>query len=405
MNTNEQRQLIDEILRERLGEIVPEVLRCSLADCWIVACKEYHEDLVFPVLVPGDYMNARRVTMLVFIKKNERIRRFSLSMPDKSLERFYSPYWKFGEEEQLEALERLLEEYDPEKISLNISPDYKYADGLSTGLLETLKTKLKKRYVKRFMCDPLIPIQIMETRTPKEEAFAPELLNMAFEIIDETYSLASIKPGVTTCHDLAYSMMDKVKDRGLDYWFTPTIDLQREGIDHVIYEGVIEEGDLLHCDFGIRFAHMCTDTQRLAYVAKKGEKEVPAWMKEGMKINNRFQDIVRKNFSLGRTGNEVLSLSLAKAKEQHIDACLYSHPTNLYGHGPGPTIGLWNNQNTVPLDGELAMREHAIFALELNTKYEYQGISYTFFTEETVLYKDKKVTFLHDGRDQITCIH
>ena len=73
------------------------------------------------------------------------------------------------------------------------------------------------------------------------------------------------------------------------------MDLQREGEAGERITGVIQRGDLLHCDFGIRYLNMCTDTQRLAYVAREGESEVPEDLRNGMKVNNRFQDIVREN--------------------------------------------------------------------------------------------------------------
>ena len=111
-------------------------------------------------------------------------------------------------------------------------------------------------------------IKIMEIRTPTEFTLYPELMDLAFSVIEEAFSLKVIEPGKTTCQDVEYFMMDKVTQSGLQYWFSPTIDLQREGHDGVIYEGVIEKGDLLHCDFGIKYLNLCSDTQRLAYVAK-----------------------------------------------------------------------------------------------------------------------------------------
>ena len=88
---------------------------------------------------------------------------------------------------------------------------------------------------------------------------------------------------------------EKVNQYGLEYWFEPTMDLQREnGTSTRMEHCVIEKGDLLHCDFGIRYMNMCTDTQRLAYVAKDNEESIPEKLKQGMKVGNRFQDIVKK---------------------------------------------------------------------------------------------------------------
>lgn len=397
----EQYHIKDICLRERLDTIVPSVMNDSQSDAWIVASKEYHEDLVFDSLTPASYLTARRITMLVFIKTNDAVKRFSLSMPDDALNSFYPQYWNFGKEEQMDALNRLFAEYEPSKIAINISKDFTYADGLSYGLYATLKETLDKKYVDRFVVDDMIPIKIMEIRTPTELTLYPELMNTAFSIIEKTFSFETIKPGITTCEDLEYYMMDSVTQLGLQYWFSPTIDIQRTGHDGVIHEGVIEKGDLLHCDFGIKYLNICSDTQRLAYVPYDNDNDVPQWMQDGFKINNRFQDIVCETMAAGKTGNDVLIQSLTKAKDEGIDACLYSHPCNIYGHGPGPTIGLWNNQNPIPIKGDVKMSLDTVYALELNIRYIYNGLTYTIFSEETVSFTKDGVTYLYPNRDKI----
>ena len=400
----EQYAIKDQCLQERLDFIVPTALSHSNCDAWLVASKEYHEDLVFDVLTPGAYLTARRITMMVFVKDGEEVKRFSLSMPDPDLDQFYPKYWKFGEESQFDALNRLFREYDPKTIVINISKDHTFADGLSYGLYQTLLEEVDEKYTERFVVNDMLPIKTMEIRTPTELSLYPELMETAFSVIEEAFSLKAITPGVTTCSDLEFYMMDKVQSMGLEYWFSPTIDIQREGHDGVIYEGVIEKGDFLHCDFGIKYLNMCSDTQRNAYVAKDNEDEVPQWFMDGFKINNRFQDIVRECMGENKTGNQVLLDSLAKAKEEGINACLYSHPCNVYGHGPGPTIGLWNNQNPIPLKGDVWMSYDTVYALELNIQFEYKGLTYTAFSEETVSFTKEGCQFLYPGRDQIYLI-
>lgn len=399
----DQNRIIDICVKERLDLIVPQVLKEADADMWLVASKEYHEDLVHNAITPASYLTARRITMLAFIRTDNEVLRFSLSLPDEDLNKMYPQYWNFGKEEQMVALNRLLEEYDPKKIAVNISEDFTYADGLSYGLYQTLLKEVKAPYVDRFIVDPMIPIKIMEIRTPTELSLYDEVMGVAFSVIEDTFSLKTIIPGVTTTEDLEYHMMESVRALGLEYWFSPTIDLQRENGEHDRMGGVIQKGDLLHCDFGIKYLNMCTDTQRLAYVAKDEDTDVPQWMKDGFKVNDRFQDIVCECLVDGKTGNEVLLESLAKAKEEGIVACLYSHPCNIYGHGPGPTIGLWNNQNAIPLRGDIKVSYDTVYALELNTKFDYNGRTYTFFSEETIAYTKEKdgVTFLYPNRDKI----
>ena len=139
-------------------------------------------------------------------------------------------------------------------------------------------------------------------------------------------------------------------------------------------------------------------------MAREGEIEVPEDLRNGMKVNNRFQDIVRENMKPGRTGNEVLMAALDQAKAEGIQATLYSHPCNMYGHGPGPTIGLWNQQSVIPVKGDIELDVNTTYALELNVKVPCKNKDYYIYTEETVLLDENGVHFLYEGRDQITLI-
>ena len=402
----EQYQIKDKILQERLDLILPEVMKEYDVDMWLSASKEYNEDPLFHAITPASYPTARRISLFAFVKKGDEVKRFSLCMPSKELAPYYTSYWiDFNHEDQMACLNRLCQEYDPKNIAVNVSDNFAFSDGMSQGLYEMLTAKMDEKYQKRIIRNDALAIKLMELRTPTELELHPEVVAVAFSVIEEVFSAKSITPGVTTCEDLQWLMMQKVKDLGLDYWFEPTVDLQREGLEDSQYFGVIEKGDLLHCDFGIRYLNICTDTQRLAYVAKDGETKIPDELLAGMKINDRFQDIVASQMKVGKTGNEVLIDALNQAKEEGIEAVLYSHPCNFYGHGPGPTIGLWNNQQAIPVKGDVKLSNNTTFALELNTKAPVNNQDYYFYTEETVLFNEKGLTYLYPGRKDIYFIN
>ncbi|MCF0111529.1 MAG: aminopeptidase P family protein, partial [Erysipelotrichaceae bacterium] len=258
------------------------------------------------------------------------------------------------------------------------------------------------KYVKRFMCDDLLPVKVLEIRTPTEIEMMPEVCEVAFGVIEKAFSYEVITPGVTTTEDIENFMKQEVKNLGLDYWFSPTIDFQRLGDDFIHYEGVVEKGDLLHCDFGIKYMNMCTDTQRLAYLLKDDETELPQRIRIGFAHTNDFQDIVCSKMTAGKTGNDVFTESIEAAKGKPYHAVLYSHPTNIYGHGPGPIIGLWNNQNPIPVRGDIVVDNNTVYALELQTKTTHtDGITYTYHAEETVLVTEQGVTYLYPNRDKV----
>ena len=397
----EQYALKDQCLKERLEIILPQVMEDADVDMWIVASKEYHEDPTFKAMVPAEYLTARRITMFAFSKEADGIHRYSLSMPDKSVAKFYESKWQFGKEDQMVALKRLIEEKDPKRIALNMSKEFAVCDGFSIGLYQMFKESLGEDIMNKMVNDDLLAMKFMEIRTPTELKLMPEVMSVAHDIMERMYTTDVIKPGITTTNDLEWFMKEEVNKLGLTYWFEPTMDLQRKNGDESRYDScVIQKGDLLHCDFGIYYMNMCTDTQRLGYVANDDEDTMPQYLLDGMKVGNRFQDIVRENMIVGRTGNEVFEAAMKQAKEESIQAMLYSHPCNMYGHGPGPTIGLFSNQNAIPVKGDVKLSNNTVYALELNVKVD----DYYYFLEETVALTDDGVNFLYKDRDKITFI-
>ncbi|HTE45841.1 MAG TPA: Xaa-Pro aminopeptidase, partial [Gemmatimonadaceae bacterium] len=67
----------------------------------------------------------------------------------------------------------------------------------------------------------------------------------------------------------------------------------------------------------------------------------------------------------GRTGNEILASSRAKAAAAGIVGTVYTHPIGVNGHGAGPLIGLWDYQDGVPGRGDAKVIPNMWFSIEL----------------------------------------
>ena len=401
-----QYEIEDQNLKERLEDVLPDVMEECGIECWLIACKEYNEDPIMKFITPCHFPTARRLSIFLFYHKNEITRRISVSRPDPDLARFYEREYDVKNETQMEALTRVLRELDPKNIAINVTEnDYAYTDGLTHSLYEMFKRELPKDLTDRFVSSDMLGIRFLETRTKSELKYYPEVMAEAMEIIEGAFSDEVIVPGKTTCRDVMNYMEQKTNDKGITLWFPATIDLQRKG-GMFGEETVIEEGDLVHCDFGIVYLNLCTDTQRLCYVARKGEKDMPEELKEAMKRNNRFQDIVRNNMAKGLSGNETFRLSIEEGKKEGLRPVLYSHPCGLFGHSAGPTIGLWDNQSDKIPHGEVKIHKDTSYALELSIiEYlqMYEQDTYI-FTEETVVFHDGKVDFLAPNRDRIKVV-
>jgi len=160
---------------------------------------------------------------------------------------------------------------------------------------------------------------------------------------------------------------------GLETWFHPSVSIQRSRKDSQRYKEnpeVIRRGDLLHCDIGIVYLGLCTDTQQNAYVCRIGENAAPEGLKEALRRGNRLQDIVITEHRAGRTGNEVLRISLEKARAEGLTPSVYCHPLGVHGHAAGFIVGLWNRQDGVPVRGDYPLYNNTCYAIEMNNRYK-----------------------------------
>jgi len=64
----------------------------------------------------------------------------------------------------------------------------------------------------------------------------------------------------------------------------------------------------------------------------------------------------------------MLLSALRQAKEEGINPQIYTHPIGYYGHGSVPTIGMWDKQGGVPVNGDYPLFSNTAYSIELNAK-------------------------------------
>ena len=373
----ERALLKDEILEDRFKNLLPGLMEDANIDMWLLISREYNEDPVLKTMLPATWLNARRRTIIVFYrnKKEKIIERLAVARYNigKSIQ---SSWDKEKEPSQWKALVDIIASRNPDKIGINFSKHFALADGLVKTDFDELLENLPETYQERLVSAEKLAIGWLETRSKMEMKLYKKLVKITHDIIDEAFSANVIQTGITTTEDIVWFMRQKVTDLGLETWFHPTVDIQRnnevlkshiESFSKGEEEKIIQKGDLLHCDFGITYIGLNTDCQQHAYVLKKTESEVPAFLKEAFKKGNRVQDILTSNMSLGVTGNEILKASLIQGRKEGLRPSIYTHPLGKYGHSAGTTIGMWDSQNGVPFNGDYALHKNTVYAIELNT--------------------------------------
>ena len=403
LSTRERVEPENRMVRERLDTLLPRLMAEANLDMWLVINREYAEDPVYFTLVPQPSFAARRTTMLVFHRQADgsvarlSVNRYPLGEP-------YSSAWAGGDlDAQWKALGELIVSRNPQRIGINVSREWPVADGLTSALHARLREVLPPEFASRLVPAETLVVRWLETRGASELAVYPQIVGIARGVIAEAFSSRVITPGVTTTQDVAWYIRARFESLGLPIWFFPDVNRQRQGIaceadaPFCGGSGVIEPGDVLHTDVGICYLKLCTDTQEMGYVARLGETEVPAGLQAAMQTGNRWQDLLTSNFATGRTGNETLSLTRAAADKARISASVYTHALGMFGHAPGPTIGMWDNQGPTPVQGDWPIYPNTVYAIEGNIKQavpEWGGQLVQMKLEQSALFDGTRVTYL-----------
>ncbi|PEN13672.1 Xaa-Pro aminopeptidase [Longibacter salinarum] len=403
----ERAEIINRWLETRLDEVVPMLMRRENIDMWVISAREYNEDPVIRSMLPATWQAARRRTILVFHDRgpDEGVDRLAIARYDVG--RFFQTAWDKSEQpDQWARLASLIEDRDPERIAVNRSEMFALADGMTDTEFGQMQEALSPTYRDRIVSGQKLAVGWLETRTEEEMQVYPQIVRLAHAIIADGLSGQAIQPGVTTTEDVQWWYRDRIRELGVTAWFHPSVSIQRQGTgadnDFSSDEATatIEPGDLLHVDFGITYLRLNTDTQQHAYVLRPGESAAPEGLSEALRVGNRLQDLLTREMTSGRTGNEVLEATLAAAKEEGIDATVYTHPIGYHGHGAGPLIGLWDQQGGVPGRGDHPLYPNTAYSIELNAQVaipEWDNQKIRIMLEEDAFFDGNSVRYL-DGR-------
>jgi Xaa-Pro aminopeptidase len=362
----DQAVVVNELLAERFDNLLPGMMEKTGIDMWVVVSREYNEDPVLKTMLPAEWLNARRRTILVFYRDAKTQKVEKLAVARYNVGKSIAAAWDMKKfPEQWDALVDIVKTRNPKKIALNTSKHFGHADGIDhteyTELLQALPAEFKSRVVS---AEPLA-VRWLETRTEREMQIYPQLVNVTHKIIEEGFSERVITPGITTTDDVVWWFRQKIRDLGYDTWFHPSVEIQRAG-KGLANPDVIVPGDLLHVDIGITYLRLNTDIQQHAYVLKAGETAPPAALAQAFAQANRLQDILLMQYKEGRSGNQMLADALKLARAEGITPTIYTHPIGYHGHAAGPAIGMWDMQGGVPGSGDDTLRYNTAYSIELN---------------------------------------
>jgi len=377
LSLREQADITNQILEDRLNTVVPQVMRATGIDAWVLIAREYNEDPIVKTMLPATWLNARRRTVLMFIDQGPELGVARMAVARYPVGDLFPGVWNPElQPDQYERIAQILDEADPDRIALNYSDVYALADGLTYSEQRDFLQALPLRLRDRIVSSEAVAVGWLETRTAAEMTTYKTVMEIAHGIIAEGFSSDVITPGVTSTEDLEWWFRQRVNDLGLKTWFHTSIEVERsdrskqEIAANNLDPNLLLRGDHVHIDFGISYLNLQTDTQQNAYILREGEMDVPASLKLALQKGNELQDILTSNFQVGRTGNDILRRTRQQALERGIGPIIYTHPIGLHGHAAGTTIGMWDKQEGVPGSGDYAMQPNTAYSIELTALVE-----------------------------------
>jgi Xaa-Pro aminopeptidase len=346
---------------------------------WIVVNEEFHNDPLAEFVATPRVLTGNR-DFFVFIDTGDKgLRKLAITgYSEENLQRFFESPDEPRPADKV--LPELYNEYHPKKIGLSIGGNRGPTRSLTHETYNFLAEKMGPEATQHFTSAADLIEEYLDTRIPEEFDTYRTMVQLTENITRRALSNEVITPGKTTVGDVRRWLYDALWENRVSTWFQPDLRVQRKGSNLGMSRGflavakedtVIQRGDLVHIDFGITYMGLNTDWQKMAYVLRPGEKDVPAGLKRAIANTNALQDAVMSRSRPGKLTGEIYNEAMDDMKQRGIEAKIYSHAIGNQGHGVGPTIDFRASEK--PKEGEerfprnKPLRAGSYISIELNT--------------------------------------
>ena len=376
-----QYELRLEWLEQRRAMLLDQ-MRTHGIGMWIVVGEEFHADPVIQYVAPPLHYTRRRDVMVFVDAGEDGLAAYSdYWRPTDDYRRFFEPLPAARSERGIQdtstGLRTLWESYDPLTIGLNIGGGRGHDSGLTHDSYRLLVDALGAEAESRFVSAAALIEDVFDTRLPGELERYRELV-LATDVIAQTaLSNVVITPGVTQAEDIKWFFEESIAELGVGGrpWFEIHVAVQRhdpETGEMIPYvhpapnDLVFQRGDIIHLDCGFDYLGFASDWQKVAYILREGEDDVP----EGLKTALANANIVHEAFAAGpRPGMTGWEATLAIAQElEGVDflPSLYSHPIGFHGHALGPSINARDMDLSSPPSRDSRLRDGAYRSIEFS---------------------------------------
>lgn len=261
--------------------------------------------------------------------------------------------------------QELIKDFAPKQIAVNYSLNNPAADGLTHGMFLLLNDYLKDiGYENKLISAEEITSRLRSRKLPGEIGALEKAARLADQLWNDINPY--IKVGMTE-KEVAQLIDDGMKKRGSRPSFYTIVNAgAKTNPGHgAPTSAKLEEGDLLHVDFGAVVDDYCSDLQRLLYFKKKNEDQPPAELTKAFEC---VRDIITKTGEASRPGvkgYEVDALARKILGEHGYDEYEHAlgHQLGRDVHDGGAILGpKWERYGKTPM---IELEKNNAFTLEL----------------------------------------
>lgn len=401
-----------QIRLDKFDLVLPGVMRELGIDMWITAMREDHYDPLYEDLGRG--YPSRQAYYVFTDRGGDRIERIAIGVHGYLIAQS-GAYDRLLPDVDLGAFVR---ERDPKRIAVNMSSGIGAADGLSYTMHAHVVETLGPTYAARLVSSEQLVSRFRSRRVALEIVAFGEAARHSVELAERALSNEVITPGKTMLEDVAWWLQDRLLERGLSSVFDmPSIYITGpEGIEATSNTRIVQPGDVLMIDWGVKLMNFQTDMKRVAYVLKPGEREAPESIRKAYDTALEVQRVLRRHIRPGRRGDETLDELYRQVKAAgwepiefnkpnagpSVDVTIGMHPVGNTGHGVGPSITTWQ-----PLQSTFVIEAPHIFSFEYFTYVpipEWGGRKLRIPIEDDALVTERGVEWLHPAARRVLVI-
>ncbi|NMO17712.1 aminopeptidase P family protein [Pyxidicoccus fallax] len=359
------------IRKERIQKLLPLAMARANVDAWVLICRENDND---PLAVHVGCENAGGAAAFLFLKQGDAVRSLALSPAGEA-----TALRDVGPLDEVVPLERGTDLYaqvasrlaaaKPTRIAVNSSEAVTVADGLSATQRAALEKALTPALRKKLVSSEDLVSEWLSVKLPEEVEILRKAAALTSQLEVEAYR--AVVPGKTRDVDVANFLKRRMAELGVgDAWApdqNPNVQSgPTRGHSHAT-ERVIQPGDFIQTDFGIRVGGMwVTDIQRFAYVLAPGQTQPPKEALEKWEKGKKGSRIALAALKPGVRGWDVDKAQRDWMREAGSEPVMWGtgHPVGYWAHDVGPALS--GAQKDQPAKGQAAriVRPGQVFAFD-----------------------------------------